>query len=99
MEVCPNTNYVKLTLKTTETEFFDNSNKLIVLGKIIKRNAILHSDQFNNKIRFKRIQNQMWTEICEENEWDLNPSTSIKKLCSFSTALVPKKCAPITYHI
>lgn len=99
MELCPRENYVKLTLKVTETEFFDNSNKLIVLGKTLKRNAILHSDQFNNQTRFKRIKEQMWTEICEENRWDLDPTKSIKQFCQFTTVLVPKKCAPITYRI
>ena len=98
-EKCPKENYIKLTLKVTETEFFDESGKLIILTKPIKKNAILHSDQFNHCIRFQRIKDQMWTEICEENRWNLNPTTSVKKLCKFITVRIPRKCAPITYHI
>lgn len=99
MELCPNTNYVKMTLKVVEKEFFDSSSKLIVLKKSVKKNAILHSEQFNNRIRFKRIQEQMWSDVCEENRWDLNLPVTIKTLCKFTTVRVPKKCAPITYRI
>ena len=99
MDKCPQENYVKMTLKVTETEFFDRSGKLIMLGKSIKKNAILHSDQFNNRIRFQRIKDRMWTEVCEENRWDLDPTTSVKKLCKFITVRIPRKCAPITYRV
>ena len=98
-EKCPRENYVKMTLEVVDTEFFDSTGKLIILSQPIKKEAILHSDQFNHRIRFQRIKDQMWTEICEENRWKLDPTTSVKKMCKFITVRVPKKCAPITYRI
>lgn len=89
--------YVKLTLSVTQSEIFDKTGKYVFTGKPVKV-AILHCAQANNLKTLAIIKETMWTELCQEKNWDAK-SFDCNKMCSFFLMEIPKKSEPITYRI